>query len=453
MNRTLRSGGVRRCAARRRAPAGRTACIAIAALGVALSLARAPIAGAGGPAAVRALAGAPGWDRQLLSEVSGRRAYQHVIELAQKIGPHAAGTPADRTSGEYVAAQLARDGYAVERQAFPFPYFAVRAQTLAVPSAPSLALHARAMMYSGSTPAGGITAGVVDAGRGRPEDLQRAGARGKLALIERGGLTFRQKADNAAAAGALAAIIYNNQPGALGGTLGRPSPFPVVSLPGSEGQRLLELVRAGTVTAHLEVQTVNEQRTSWNIIGTKPGARDPHRVLVVGAHRDTVEEAPGANDNTSGVAVALELAEVLKHVPLGQTVRFVFFGAEEEGLFGSAYYVAHPGPDPISGMVNLDMEGVGSRLEVATSRGSDTLVRIAARLAAELGIAVSVTRERGSDHENFERVGVPVVFLFRPDDPYYDTPRDTVDRVDPALLEASARLALAVVLEVAGPAR
>lgn len=104
-------------------------------------------------------------------------------------------------------------------------------------------------------------------------------------------------------------------------------------------------------------------------------------------------------------------------------------------------------------MVNLDMEGVVSRLEVATSRGSDTLVRIAARLAAELGIAVSVTRERGSDHENFERVGVPVVFLFRPDDPYYDTPRDTVDRVDPALLEASARLALAVVLEVAGPAR
>jgi hypothetical protein len=51
---------------------------------------------------------------------------------------------------------------------------------------------------------------------------------------------------------------------------------------------------------------------------------------------------------------------------------------------------------------------------------------------------------------NFERVGVPVVFLFRPDDPEFDTPRDTVDRVDPRLLEVSGRLATAIVLTVAG---
>jgi aminopeptidase YwaD len=131
-------------------------------------------------------------------------------------------------------------------------------------------------------------------------------------------------------------------------------------------------------------------------------------------------------------------------------VRFVFFGAEEMGLYGSDYYVNHMGSGSVIGMVNLDMEGVGERLELATYRGTDSLVQVAARLADALGINAQVSRSPGSDHMNFERVGVPVVFLFRPDDLYYDTPKDTVDRVDPKLLEVSGRLATAVVLTVAG---
>ena len=201
------------------------------------------------------------------------------------------------------------------------------------------------------------------------------------------------------------------------------------------------------------VQTETGQRATWNIIATKPGTRDPHRVLVVGAHRDTVEGAPGANDNTSGVATALEVAEVLRHTPLALTVRFIFFGAEESGLYGSDYYIQHMGPDPVVGMVNLDMEGVGDRLQLAWDRGSDGLVRSAARIAERLGIRVTMQRSAGSDHQSFERAGVPVVFLFRPDDPYYDTPKDTVDRVEPRLLEVSARLATAIILDVAGAGR
>jgi len=405
------------------------------------------------PSLLAAAAGAPA-QAALLGQVSGARAYQHVLALSQKIGPHVAGTPADRTSAQYIASQLRRDGYPVEWQAFPFAYFKVISVALTVPSAPSLALRPRAMEYSPSTPKSGMTAPVADGGLGRPEELAAAPVSGKIALIARGGgLTFRQKAENAAVAGAVAVIIFNNQAGPLGGTLVHPTQIPVASLAGDDGQKLLALVRGRLVSAHLDIQTANEERTTWNLIATKPGAREPHRALVIGAHRDTVDGAPGANDNTSGVAVALELAEVLKDAPLGVTVRFVFFGAEELGLFGSDYYVQHLGPDSIIGMVNLDMEGVGTRLEVANYRGSDTLVRTAARIAAGLGIKVSETHQDGSDHQNFEKIGVPVVFLYRPDDPYYDTPSDTVDRVDPALLETSARLALAIVLEVAGPGR
>ena len=386
----------------------------------------------------------------LSSQVSGQRAYQHVLEIAQRIGPHVAGTPEDRTSGEYIARQLTGDGYAVEWQAFPFSFFVVRAVALTVPSLPALAFHPHAMLYTPSTPDGGLTAEVVDVGLGSPDDIRGKPLAGKIALILRGGMTFRDKALNAAAAGAIGAIIYNSRPQDLQGTVGRDAKIPVVSLSGAEGQALLGLLRSGPVTAHVNVQAANEQRTSWNIIGTKIGLRDPHRVLIVGAHRDTVEGAPGANDNTSGVATALEIAEVLRRAPLALTVRFVFFGAEEYGLFGSKYYVQHMGSDPVVGMVNLDMEGVGDRLQLARYRGRDDLVKTAAQIAGRLGIKVSVQPSDGSDHVSFEQVGVPVVFLFRPDDPDYDTPKDTADRVDPKLLEVSARLATAIVIDLAG---
>ncbi len=387
---------------------------------------------------------------ELLAQVDGARAYAHVLALSQQIGPHVAGTPEDRTSGEYIARQLSDDGYVVEWQAFPFPFFAVRAVTLGAPSHPGLALHPHAMLYSPSSPAGGITAELAYVGLGRPEDVRAAALAGKIALILRGTLPFRDKVRNAADAGAVAAIVYNSRPEEFMGLVGRDAKIPVVALPGAEGLQLFDLVRAGPLRVHLDVQTQNEERTTWNIIGTKPGERDPRRVLVVGAHRDTVEGAPGANDNTSGVAAALEVAEVLRHTKLAATVRFVFFGAEEEGLYGSEYFVAHMGDDRVIGMVNLDMEGVGARLQLATYRGGDALVRLAARLAGQLGIQVQVAPSSGSDHVNFERAGVPVVFLFRPDDPYFDTPKDTVDRVDPRLLETSGRLATAVVLAVAG---
>ncbi|HKV43425.1 MAG TPA: M20/M25/M40 family metallo-hydrolase, partial [bacterium] len=388
-----------------------------------------------------------------LSQVSGRRAYEHVLALSQRIGPHVAGSPQDRPSGAYIARQLEGDGYAVEWQAFQFPFFGVRAVALSVPSAPTVVLHPNAMVYSPSTVDGGIAAEVVDVGLARPEDVRAKPPAGKIALILRGGMTFAEKVKNAGDAGALAAIIYNVQAGDLRGVVGRGAKIPTVSLSGVEGERLLSLVRAGAVTVHLNVQTVDEQRTTWNIIGTKPGTRDAHRVLVVGAHRDTVEGAPGANDNTSGVATALEVAEVLRGVPLALTVRFVFFGEEEYGLYGSEYYVHHMGADPVVGMVDLDMEGVGEKLQLARDKGSDDLVHTAAGMAERLGIKVIVQPSGGSDHQSFEAVGVPVVFILRPDDPYYDTPKDTVDRVDPNLLAVSARLATAVVLDVAAPGR
>jgi Zn-dependent M28 family amino/carboxypeptidase len=96
-----------------------------------------------------------------------------------------------------------------------------------------------------------------------------------------------------------------------------------------------------------------------NVIAeTKTG--DPDKVIVVGAHLDSVGTGPGINDNGSGSAGILEIAEQLERMKLRNKVRFVWFGAEESGLLGSEHYVASLTPEErarIGGMLNFDMIG------------------------------------------------------------------------------------------------
>jgi hypothetical protein len=99
----------------------------------------------------------------------------------------------------------------------------------------------------------------------------------------------------------------------------------------------------------------------YNLVFTKPGNEE---ILVVGAHYDTAPITPGANDNGSGVAVLLELAERLQDVPLKRTVRFVFFVNEEPPYFmtesmGSEVYASRCAQlsEDIIGMLSLETMG------------------------------------------------------------------------------------------------
>lgn len=94
---------------------------------------------------------------------------------------------------------------------------------------------------------------------------------------------------------------------------------------------------------------------SANVIAMKPGRSSD--VVIFGAHYDSVEEGEGADDNASGVAIMLEVAEKLKRVSLPYTVCFIAFGAEEEGLIGSTYYADQMSEEDIEhtvAMINLD---------------------------------------------------------------------------------------------------
>ncbi|KAI4225779.1 MAG: hypothetical protein L6R36_003665 [Xanthoria steineri] len=169
---------------------------------------------------------------------------------------------------------------------------------------------------------------------------------GNIALISRGTCEFGLKSALAGAAGAVAAVIYDNidEP-SLAGTLGaavRPEGplIPTAGITLANGTALKDQLSGNrTVTADINVISIRENRTTYNVIAQTKGG-DPNNVLVLTAHTDSVDAGPGINDNGSGTVGILEVAIQLAKYSVNNAIRFVWVSAEEFGLLGSTYYVA-----------------------------------------------------------------------------------------------------------------
>jgi Zn-dependent M28 family amino/carboxypeptidase len=294
--------------------------------------------------------------------------------IADEHGDRAAGTPGYEASAAYVERVLQGAGYETTRQWFPFLYFELLQPEVLTVAGQAVENHV--MSNSPSTGEGGVTAPMVQpATTTGCDDAAWTGvdATGQIALVSRGACTFLAKSQAAGRAGAEAVIIYNNQPGALNGTLGDDptGAIPSTGITQEEGQRLVTLP-AGT-EATLELVTMLEERETFNVLTETEGGSDEN-VVMLGGHLDGVHGGPGLNDNGSGVStmltVAEELAKLDKPGPgeankhgLANTVRFAFWGAEESGLVGSTHYVedlAANDPaalDRIATYLNFDMIG------------------------------------------------------------------------------------------------
>ncbi len=145
---------------------------------------------------------------------------------------------------------------------------------------------------------------------------------------------------NAQAAGYDGVIVFNEgQPGRTdvltNVTLGEPVDIPVVGVSFDDGAALYAAAESGPVIVDLETDTRVDTVTTSNVIAdSSAGNRD--KVVVVGAHLDSVAEGPGINDNGSGTATILETAIQMSKLGIKprQQLRFAFWGAEESGLLG-----------------------------------------------------------------------------------------------------------------------
>jgi len=123
--------------------------------------------------------------------------------------------------------------------------------------------------------------------------------------------------------------------------------------------------------------------SQWNVVATVPGTIKPDKVIVVGAHYDSIVKgsgadpftwAPGADDNGSGIVATLEMARIIAQNPLPFTVMFVPFAAEEVPIMGSAFFAQYlyNNKTDVVLMINCDMIGhrVGSDSVIAVSGAS-----------------------------------------------------------------------------------
>ncbi|MEU6928105.1 M28 family metallopeptidase [Streptomyces sp. NPDC046374] len=310
--------------------------------------------------------------RKLVRETSAQDAYKHLQKfqaIADSAGGNrAAGTLGHDASAAYVYTQLKKAGYAVTYQKFDFIYTQTLAEKASVLTPTARDLDIKAMTYTKSTPVGGVKAALAavpvdaDGTTGcEPGDFATGAFTGKIALIKRGGCAFAVKQQNAGAAGAVGAIIYNNTDGVLSGTLGAPSAVgaPAGGITKAEGEALVADLAKGPVNLSFEIRQLQEKRSTNNVIAETVGGNAANTV-VLGSHLDSVTAGPGINDNGSGSAgllqTALELAKSKDKVR--NKVRFAWWSAEENGLLGSEHYVANLselGKKEIKLYLNFDM--------------------------------------------------------------------------------------------------
>ncbi len=362
----------------------------------------------------------------------------------------ASGTPGYEESAEYVAGMLEAAGYTVTTQPFSYERFTVDVATIDSPSpaVPDLT-YGEDFFELEYSPEGSATATV------QAVDVNLAGDRastsgceaadfgsfvaGNIALIQRGTCPFRTKAENAATAGASAVLIFNqgnvdpsdDRFGLFFGTLD-PDPaiaVPAFSLPFQLGADLVALAAApGGLQLSVDLQTTSETVNTFNVLAdSKTGRAD--RTVLVGAHLDSVPEGPGINDNGSGSATILEVAEQMSALGIQprNRVRFAFWGGEEDGLIGSSYYVsqltARQRKDHALNL-NFDMvgspnfgrfiyDGDGSAFGTKGPNGSGNIESVFASYFASQGLATAPTAFDGrSDYFGFIEAGIPAGGLF-----------------------------------------
>jgi len=295
-----------------------------------------------------------------------------------------------------------------------------------------------------------------------------AGVRGWIAVTDR----------NAGFFGQLARGTLAPQTRLAGGAPGADSPIPVVEVLDASAQAVLRAagedlaalrasrtpaVRAlAGVTGAVEVhQTVLSEASAPNVIGVLEGSDQQLRgeYVFFTAHMDHIGTAAegidcaaagadsicnGADDDASGTTGVLELAEAFASMNPRPRRSLVFMtvSGEERGLWGSEYYSEHPTLPLVSTVADLNIDMIGRNWRdtiVAIGKEHSSLGAVANRVTAEhpeldLRIIDDIWPELGlysrSDHFNFARKGVPILFFFNGVHPDYHRVSDSVEKID-----------------------
>ncbi|WP_144184726.1 M28 family peptidase [Elioraea rosea] len=326
-------------------------------------------------------------------------------------------------------------------------------------------LEAQALVRSPATEEGGLSARLVDCGRGTPEDIARAGEAvcGAIVLVRhefmigRDHVHRRKKYDAARAAGAAGFLIANHVPGTgpVTGSSGDGSSghIPCAGISHEAAARISALDGA-RVTLH--VRGTFRDETATNLFATIAGRGDG--LIVLSAHYDGHDLAESAIDNASGVACVLAAARAVAEIvpTLAHGLEVALFTVEEWALWGSAEHLAAmPEAERRRRRLNVNLDSVaGDDALTALTSGVPGLAGFlhAALAPAGLGLGIAPRYMGNSDHANYLRAGIPAFRLCagfeRPATPLslLLTRADTRDKVHPHQLKTAASVTAAILL-------
>jgi hypothetical protein len=277
--------------------------------------------------------------------------------------------------------------------------------------------------------------------------------------------------------GASALVVLLEEGAELPELASEDKPFlriPIVAVSGAEAEEIRAAAQAGASTVRVEAQVQPSYSTARNVVALLPGS-DPERaneVVILGAHYDHLgyggegslapdarEIHNGADDNASGTAALLEVAEALAvgEAP-ARPVLFIAFSGEERGLLGSAHFVAEPtvAIDGALAMINMDMVG-RVRDNTTTVFGMATAPEWEATLAAvneaqdePFNLTLLPDGYGPSDHSSFYGAGMPVLHFFSNTHSEYHRPEDDWETINGPDLDRLATLVADLTGELAG---
>jgi carboxypeptidase Q len=405
--------------------------------------------------------------------------------LTTEVGQRAAGTEAEERARDWAVRRLRALGFSnVRVESFDMPVWVRGEERAEIVSPFPQRLVVTALGNSGATAAEGLTAEVV--GFDSIEDLERApesAVRGKIVFVSHAmqptqdgagygyyGRARREGPTIASRKGAAAIVIrsigtdYHRNPHTgvqSWGEGARPIPAGALTIPDAEQlQRVLRRAGSRPVTMRLVLTPrMIGTRQSGNVIAEVPGRDRSAGIVLVGGHLDSWDLGTGAIDDASGVAITTAAAHRIMRAgrPL-RTIRIVWFGAEEVGLFGGEEYLRRHGRENHAAIAESDFGADRVwRFDSRLGTGARPVVDEIARLLFPLGIVRgSLTEAGGSDIGPLSASGVPTIELQQDGTRYFDlhhTPDDTLDKIDPAQLRqnvAAWTAMLAVLAEAPG---
>jgi len=406
-------------------------------------------------------------------------AWDIVEGLTTEVGQRMAGTEAEARARDWAVRKLTSMGFAnVRIEPFAMPVW-TRGQEAAEILAPfSQRLVITALGNSASTPPEGITGEVV--GFNSEAEFEAApdsAVRGKIVFVSHAmprtqdgssygyfGGPRRQGPTVASRKGALAIVVrsigtdYHRNPHAgVQRFEDGVKPIPAGALSITDAEQLQRILKRGKpVTMRLTLVSQVTQGKSGNVIAEVPGRDSKAPVLLVGGHLDSWDLGTGAIDDASGVAITTAAAKRIMDAgrPL-RTIRIVWFGAEEVGLFGGIDYQKKHGSEPHYAVAESDF-GADKVWKVDSKLGKSREAEAKALQLAlsPLGIVPgSLNKADGSDIEPLLNAGLPGVGLSQDGTHYFDihhTPDDTLDKVDPETLRQNVAAWTAMLATLSG---